>query len=198
MIQIGDTESDEKPKFAGLRKGQSVETITLEEALELFKFPKTIGEYEGEDLVVSIGRFGPYVRHNSKFFSIPKSEDPADITKERAIELIEAKRQRDKERTIKEFSEDDKVKILKGRYGPYISIGRNNYRIPKDKDPESLTYKECMEIAETSGKTTRKNSAKKTSSAKGKSATKKKSGSTQSKSATKKKSSTSKKKSSGK
>lgn len=198
MIQIGDTESDEKPRFAGLRKGQSVETIELDEALELLKFPKTIGEYEGEDLVVSIGRFGPYVRHNSKFFSIPKSEDPADITKERAIELIDAKRQRDKERTIKEFSQDDKVKILKGRYGPYISIGKNNYRIPKDKDPESLTYEECMQIAETSGKTARKKSAKKASSAKSKSATKKTGGSTKSKSTTKKKSSTSKKKPSGK
>ena len=174
MVQLGDTESDEKPKFAGLRKGQSLQTVTLEEALELFQFPKTIGEYEDEDLVVSIGRFGPYVRHKSKFYSIPKGEEPMDLTKERAIEIIEAKRQRDRERTIKEFSQDEKVKILKGRYGPYISIGKENYRIPKDKTPEELTYEECMQIAETSGKASRKSSGKKSET--GKKASAKKTG----------------------
>ncbi|MGM0613759.1 MAG: topoisomerase C-terminal repeat-containing protein, partial [Bacteroidota bacterium] len=175
MVQLGDTESEEKPKFAGLRKGQSLQTITLEEALELFKFPKTIGEYEGEELVVSIGRFGPYVRHKSKFYSIPKGEEPIDITKERAIEIIEAKRQRDRERTIKEFPQDEKVKILKGRYGPYISIGKENFRIPKDKTPEDLSYEDCLKIAETSGKTSRKSTGKKTTAA-GKKGTAKKSG----------------------
>ncbi len=166
MIQIGDTESDEKPRFAGLRKDQSVQTITLEEALELFKFPKSIGEYEGEEMVVSIGRFGPYVRHKSKFFSIPKGEEPMDVTRERAIELIEEKRQRDREKTIREFPEDEKVKILKGRYGPYISMGRSNFRIPKGQDPENLSYKDCMKIIETSGKSPRKSSGKKTSAKK--------------------------------
>ncbi|MFO8086355.1 MAG: type I DNA topoisomerase [Bacteroidales bacterium] len=162
MVQIGDTESEEKPRFAGLRKGQSVQTITLEDAMELFQFPKTIGQYEEHDLVVAIGRFGPYVRHDSKFYSIPKGEEPAHLTKERAIEIIEAKRQREREKTIKEFAEDEKVKVLKGRYGPYISIGKENYRIPKDKDPQELTYKDCLAIAETSGKSARKSSGKKT------------------------------------
>lgn len=198
MVQIGDTESDEKPRFAGLRKGQSLETITLEEAMELFKFPKTIGEYENEEMVVSIGRFGPYVRHKSKFFSIPKGEEPLDITRERAIELIEAKRQRDREKTIKEFTEDDKVKVLKGRYGPYISIGRNNYRIPKDKDPESLTYEECVQIAETSGKTSRKTSGKKTGTKKKTTAKKSTAKKTAAKKTTAKKKTSSTKKSSGK
>ncbi|MCF8331479.1 MAG: type I DNA topoisomerase [Bacteroidales bacterium] len=194
MIQIGDTESDEKPRFAGLRKNQSLQTISLEEALELFQFPKSIGEYENEELVVSIGRFGPYVRHKSKFYSIPKDEEPVDVTKERAVEIIEAKRKHDRERTIKEFPQDDQIRILKGRYGPYISMGRTNYRIPKDKDPERLTYEDCMQIIETSGKTSRKTSDKKTASKK--SATQKtsaKKGGTKTK-----KTSSTKKKSSGK
>lgn len=194
MVQIGDTESDEKPRFAGLRKNQSLQTITLEEAMELFQFPKTIGEYEDEELVVSIGRFGPYVRHKSKFYSIPKGEEPMDVSKERAIEIIEAKRQRDREKTIKEFPQDEKLKILKGRYGPYISQGRSNYRIPKDKGPESLTYEDCMQIIETSGKTSRKTSGKKTSSKKtaAKTATKKKAAGSKKTSSTKKKSSSKK------
>ncbi|MFO8054530.1 MAG: type I DNA topoisomerase [Bacteroidales bacterium] len=182
MVQLGDTESDEKPRFAGLRKGQSLQTISLEEAMDLFKFPKKIGEYENEEIVVSIGRFGPYVRHKSKFFSIPKAEEPLDITRERAIEIIEAKRQRDREKTIKEFPQDDTVKILKGRYGPYISIGKENYRIPKDKEPESLSYEDCQQIAETSGKNkrtsrgTKTGTRKKTSSPKKQTTAKKGSG----------------------
>ncbi|MCF8302272.1 MAG: type I DNA topoisomerase [Bacteroidales bacterium] len=152
IAQIGDTESEEKPKFAGLRKNQSIETITLEEALELFKFPRTIGEYEDKELVVSIGRFGPYVRHDSKFYSLKKEDDPFTIEKDRAIELIEEKRERERKKTIRDFNDENGIKILKGRYGPYISMGRENYRIPKGKEAEKLTLEECKEIIEKSAK----------------------------------------------
>jgi DNA topoisomerase-1 len=156
MAQIGDSNNGdvntEKPKFAGLKKGQSIESITLEEALELFKFPRNLGEYEGESLEVSIGRFGPYVKHNSAFYSLTKEDDPMTVTKDRAIEIIKNKKQKEKENTIKEFDENPDVKILNGRYGPYISFQKKNYRIPKNKDPKSLALKDCLEIIEKSGK----------------------------------------------
>ena len=147
IVQIGDTESDEKPKFAGLRKGQSVETITLEEALKLFDYPRVLGEYEGKEVTVAIGRFGPYIRHNNKFYSLKKEDDPSTITIDRAIELIEEKRKADKEKVIKTFEEDPKVQVLKGRYGPYLVIDKQNYKIPKDMDPASLTLEQCIEIS---------------------------------------------------
>jgi DNA topoisomerase-1 len=147
IVQIGDTESDEKPKFAGLRKGQSVETITLEEALKLFDYPRVLGEYEGEEVSVAIGRFGPYIRHGKKFFSLKKEDDPATITFDRAIEIIEEKRKADKEKVIKTFEEDPDVQVLNGRYGPYLVIKKQNYKIPKDIDPASLTLEACYEIA---------------------------------------------------
>jgi DNA topoisomerase-1 len=152
LIQIGETESDEKPRFAGLKNGQSMEDITLEEALELFNFPKIIGEYENMEMTVAIGRFGPYIRHNNQFYSLAKSDDPSSLNAERAIEIIEAKRQQDKEKIIQEFDGDKKVYVLNGRYGPYISIGKNNYKIPKDKDPARLTLEECLKIAADQGK----------------------------------------------
>ncbi len=147
IVQIGDTESEEKPRFAGLRKGQSVETITLEEALKLFDFPRVLGEYEGEEVSVAIGRFGPYVKHNKKFYSLKKEDDPATITIDRAIELIEEKRKADKEKIIKTFDEDPDVQVLNGRYGPYLVIKKQNYKIPKGTDPASLTLEQCYEIA---------------------------------------------------
>ncbi len=177
MIQMGDTESEEKPRFAGLRKGQSLQEITLEEALESFRFPKELGEYEDKIMVSAIGRFGPYVRHDSKFFSIPKDEDPLEITKERAIELIEEKRKRDREKTINIFTgegEQKEIKVLKGRYGPYIVYEKKNYRIPKEQDPQALSYEDCLKIVETSGKTTRKTPKKKTGSSRAKSTSRKK------------------------
>ncbi|MCF8227631.1 MAG: type I DNA topoisomerase [Bacteroidales bacterium] len=161
MVQIGDTESEEKPKFAGMRKGQSIETITLEEALKLFDFPRSIGEYEGKELTVNIGRFGPYVRHDNQFFSLKKEDDPAGIGQERAIELIEEKRKKASENTIREFDKDKKVKVLKGRYGPYIKIGRKNFKIPKDQDPEKLSLEDCYKIAEDPKNTPRKRYRKK-------------------------------------
>ncbi len=150
LVQLGKSlaegEEGEKPKFASMRKGQLIETITLEEALELFKLPRTLGEYEDKVVVVAIGRFGPYVRHNSKFVSLPKEEDPMTVELEKAIELIEAKRKSDAEKHIKSFDENPDVQVLNGRYGPYIKFGKKNVKIPKDKDPKSLTYEECVEL----------------------------------------------------
>ncbi len=167
MVQIGETESEEKPRFAGLRKGQSIETITLDEAMELFKFPKTLGEYENKVVVAAIGRFGPYVRHDSKFVSIPKTDDPASIELERAIELIEEKRKKDRERIIQVFDENPDVQVLNGRWGPYIAIGKDNFRLPKETDPKSLSLEDCLKLAKQIGtkgkkKTTRKAATKTT------------------------------------
>ncbi len=146
LAQMGETDTDDKPKFAGLKKGQSIETVTLEEVLELFKFPRQVGAYEEEEMTVAIGRFGPYVLHKKKFYSLGKEDDPVDITPERAVEIIEEKRKKEVENTIKEFEQD--VKVLKGRFGPYISIKKKNFKIPKDVNPEELTLEECLKIAE--------------------------------------------------
>ncbi len=150
LVQLGaslaEGEEGEKPKFASMRKGQLIETITLEEALELFKLPRTLGDYEDKTVVVAIGRFGPYVRHNSKFVSLPKEDDPMTVELDRAIELIEAKRKSDAENHIKSFDENPEVQVLNGRYGPYIKFGKKNVKIPKDKEPKSLTYEECVEL----------------------------------------------------
>lgn len=149
LVQISDPDSDEKPRYASLLKGQLLETITLEEALDLFKLPRTVGQYEESEVVIGIGRFGPYVRHKSKFYSIKKPDDPMEITLERAIELIEEGRQKEREKHIKSFEEDDKLQILKGRWGAYIKFDKKNYKIPKDKNPQELTYEECMELIKT-------------------------------------------------
>lgn len=164
MVQLGDTDSEEKPKFVGLRNGQSIETITLEEALDLFKFPRNVGPYEDEEMSVAIGRFGPYIKHKSLFYSLAKTDDPTLISRERAIEIIEEKRKKIRESIIKEFNEDAAIKILKGRWGPYISYNKKNYKIPKTIVPETLTLNDCKKIIESSGtKTaTKKASAKKT------------------------------------
>ena len=159
FVQVGDNpsdESEEKPLYASLRTGQSIETISLEEALELFKLPKVLGEYEGKVMKVAIGRFGPYISHNSAFVSVPKEIDPLDVTEEQAIELIEAKRKKDAERLIKSFPEDESVKVLNGRWGPYIEFGKLNVKIPKDKDPLTLTYEECKALADAMPKDVKK------------------------------------------
>ena len=148
MVQIGDSEGEEKPQYSSLRKGQFIETITLEEALELFKLPREVGEYEGEEIVAAIGRFGPYVRHKGKFVSLTKEDDPLTIDVDRAIELIEAKRKLDAEKYIKVFDENPDIQVLKGRYGPYIKAGKKNVKIPKDRKPEELTLEECVTLAE--------------------------------------------------
>ena len=216
MVQIGENYEDEKPRYARMKKTQSIESITLEEALDLFKLPKTLGEYEGEPLVIGIGRFGPYVKYHNNFVSIPKTEEPADITYERAVELIEMKIKGDQdhaprvlgehngkevsvasgrygpylkydgknitldkgtvvsEMTLEQaaaiidgaatrnvlvsFKESDNVKVLNGRYGAYISDGTNNFKIPKGRVPENLTYEECMEIINNTTPTAKKSS----------------------------------------
>jgi DNA topoisomerase-1 len=115
--------------------------------MKLFDFPRTIGEYEDAEMTVAIGRFGPYVKHKSAFYSLAKTDDPASVDAERAVELIEEKRKKEKERVIRIFEEDPDVQVLNGRYGPYIAIGKSNYRIPKSTDPASLTLEQCREIA---------------------------------------------------
>jgi DNA topoisomerase I len=146
MVQLGDTDSENKPRFASLNKGQSIETISLSEALDLFKLPRTIGEYEASEVIVSTGRFGPYVRHKSAFYSLAKSDDPLTLTMERAIEIIAEKRKKETEKTIREFPENKEMKLLNGRYGAYISYKKQNYKLPKGKDPRELTLEDCLTI----------------------------------------------------
>ena len=150
VVQIGSAEDNEKPQFAQLPKEQSMETITLEEALELFKLPRTLGEFEGSPVTVGAGRFGPYILHEKKYTSLGKDDDPMAITLERAVELIVDKRKQEIKKHIKLFAEDMKLEILNGRYGPYLSYDGKNYRLPKnlfDKAAD-LTYEECMKIIE--------------------------------------------------
>ncbi len=147
IAQIGDTDSEEKPRFAGLRPGQSLETITLEEALKLFDFPRNLGEYEGEEVTVAIGRFGPYVKHNKLFYSIKKDYNPASITLEEAIQIIKDKKEADKQKIIKTFDEDKDVQVLNGRYGAYLVIKKQNYKIPKNMDPVNLSLEDCYAIS---------------------------------------------------
>lgn len=151
IVQIGtaDADSDEKPRFASLLKGQHLETITLEEALDLFKLPRSLGEFEGKEMVVGIGRFGPYVRHDSKFVSLKKDiDDPYKISPERAIELILEKREAEKNRIIARFDDEPDLQVLNGRWGPYISYKKKNFKIPKGTDPKSLSREDCMKIIE--------------------------------------------------
>ena len=148
VAQIGSAEDKDKPLFAQLPSNLSIETITLEEALELFKLPRELGEFEGTKVSVGTGRFGPYVQHNRKYVSIPKGEDPMTITLDRAIELIQEKRETEQKRHLKRFAEDEKLELLNGKYGPYIAYDGKNYRLPKNKmeNVEALTYEECMTI----------------------------------------------------
>ncbi|MFC2151522.1 type I DNA topoisomerase [Bacteroidota bacterium] len=152
MVQIGLKDDDEKPKFASLQRGQLLETITLEDALELFKLPRDLGMYEDKKVVVSIGRFGPYVRHDSKFISLKKDDNPYKINLDRAIELIIEKREKDISNTIKIFEENTDLQILNGRWGPYISYKKKNFRISKGVKVENLTLKQCMDIVDGNSK----------------------------------------------
>lgn len=149
MIQIGESEDEEKPQFSSLQKEQSIQDINLEQALDLFKLPRKLGTYEEKEVSVSVGRFGPYVKHGSKFVSIRKQDgdDPLKITLERAVELIVNKQQQEANQIIKQFEEQKDLQILNGRYGPYIKFGTRNIKIPKGKTPENLTLDECLELA---------------------------------------------------
>ncbi len=146
VAQIGTAEDDEKPRFAQLKKEYSLETITLEQALELFKLPRQLGQWEGADITIGSGRFGPYVRIDNTFVSIPKDKDPMDITLDEAVELIKAKRETEAKKVIKTFAEAPEIQILNGRYGPYISYQKKNYKIPSSVEAAGLTLEACNEI----------------------------------------------------
>lgn len=150
LAQLGQiTEDGEKPQFASLRQGQHIETISIDEVMELFKLPRNLGDFEGKTVTVAIGRFGPYVRHDSKFVSLEKDiDDPYLVDLERAIVLIEAKREKDLNAVIKVFEENPELKLLNGRWGPYIAFKKNNYKIPKTTDAAKLTFEECMKLIE--------------------------------------------------
>lgn len=167
FVQVGDAEEEEKPLYASLRTGQMLETITLEEALELFKLPKLVGNYEDKPMKAAVGRFGPYISHNSAFYSLPKGIDPLDVTEEQAIDIIDEKRKRDSERVIKVFDESPDVKILNGRWGPYIEYGKQNVKIPKGKDPQTLTLEDCKALAGNVEPASKATTAKKTGAKKG-------------------------------
>ena len=147
MVQIGVANETDKPRFAQLNKGQSIATITLEEALDLFKLPRTLGNYEGQAVTIGTGRFGPYVLHAKKYVSIPKDVNPMDINLDQAVELIEEKRKEEVAAHLKTFAEDTELEIMNGRFGPYLKYKGANYKLPKTiKEPTSLTYTECMDI----------------------------------------------------
>lgn len=147
LAQIGEDDDPDK-KFASLRTGQSIETITLEEALELFRLPREVGVFEGKPMVIGIGRFGPYIRHNNGFVSIPKTLDPLSINADQAIEIIEAKRLADAQKVIARFDVDPEIQVLNGRFGPYITRGKDNFKIPKGTDPHGLSLDDCLKIIE--------------------------------------------------
>lgn len=148
MIQIGTADDEEKPRFAQLPKDKSMETITLKEALELFKLPREIGEFEGSKVVIGTGRFGPFVLHNKKYVSLPKGENPMTTTLETAIALIEEKRKQNEKKHLKTFEEDERLEVMDGRYGAYISFDGKNYRLPKNllSKAKELTYEQCMVV----------------------------------------------------
>lgn len=151
IAQIGDIENGEKPRFASLSKNQLLETITFEEALDLFRLPRSLGEYDGSEMIVAIGRFGPYIKYKSKFFSLKKGvDDPYTITTERAVEIIREKYENDKKKVIEDFGE---FMLLNGRYGPYLVKDKVNYRLPKGSNAEKLTKEDCLKIIENSDKT---------------------------------------------
>jgi len=150
IAQMGETanKDNKKPRFASLQPGQHLETITLEEALKLFQLPRELGDFENKKVIVGIGRFGPYVKHNNKFISLTKEDDPLTITLPRAVELIEMKREKERKAIIRSFEKEPELKIMQGRWGPYISYKKKNYKIPKSKNPEKLNLTDCMEIIE--------------------------------------------------
>jgi len=161
MAQLGETDNTDKPRFAALKKGQSIETITLEETLDLFKLPRSLGEFESSEMVVSIGKYGPYIRHNSSFYSLPKQDDPLEVTLERAVEVIHEKRQEEIRKLIRKYTEDPDIKVLNGRYGPYISFKKENYKIPKGKNASDLSYDDVKTIVSQSQPTKSKSKKKK-------------------------------------
>ena len=161
VAQIGDTESEEKPRFAGLKKDMSIDSVTLEEVLKLFDFPRSLGEFEGKEIIVAVGRFGPYVRHDGKFYSLAKTDNPALLEYERAVDIINEKREKDLNNILRTFDEDPDLRVLDGRYGPYISYKKSNFKLPKGTDLSSLTYQQCMALVEDPKNTPKKRVIKK-------------------------------------
>ena len=146
IVQIGTSTDEEKPRFAQMKPGQTLETITLEEALELFSLPRTLGNFEGKEVTIGAGRFGPYIKHNNIYVSLPKSHDPLTVSLEEATGLIEAKRKAEAERIIKTYEQEPALQVLNGRFGPYIAYNGKNYKLPKSATPAELTLEECLEI----------------------------------------------------
>ena len=146
LVQMGSADNENKPRFASLQRGQSIETITLNEALKLFELPRELGVFEDMPLTVGVGHYGPYVKHGNKYASIPKDISPTQITIEQAIDLIKAQREAEAKKVIKTFDEEPDIKVMNGRYGPYIVYKKQNVKIPKGKDAESLTLEDCREI----------------------------------------------------
>ena len=146
LVQMGTADNDVKPRFASLQRGQSIETLTLDEALKLFDLPRELGEFEGEKVTIGVGHYGPYVKHNGKYASIPKDMSPTAITLEEAVELIKAQRENEAKKVLKTFEEEPELMVLNGRYGPYIVYKKQNVKIPKGKDAESLTLEDCRAI----------------------------------------------------
>ncbi len=148
LVQLGHQDDEEKPKYASLRPGQMIETITFEDALELFKLPKKVGEFEETDMIVAIGRFGPYIRHNNAFYSLPKGTDPHEVKEEEAIQIIQDKRKKDAEKIIRVFDENPDARIENGRWGPFVRMGKQNIKIPKGTEVEGITYEDVLKWAE--------------------------------------------------
>ena len=146
IVQIGSADDEDKPRFAQMKKGQTIETITLEEALELFRLPRTLGEFEGTEVSVGTGRFGPYIRHDKFYVSLGGVADPLTITLDEAIRMILSKRESESRKVLKSFPDNPEIEVMNGRYGAYIAYQGSNYKIPKSVDPSALTEEECQEI----------------------------------------------------
>jgi DNA topoisomerase-1 len=146
IVQIGSATDEDKPRFAQMKPGQTLETITLEEALNLFSLPRTLGEFDGNQVTIGAGRFGPYIKFGNTYVTLPKTHDPLTVSLEDAVELIEAKRKAEAERVIKSFDEKPELQVLNGRFGPYIAFDGNNYKLPKNVTPADLTLEECIDI----------------------------------------------------
>ena len=146
IVQIGSASDEDKPRFAQMKPGQTLETITLEEALGLFSLPRAIGEYDGDSVTIGAGRFGPYVKYGAAYVTLPKTYDPLSVTLEEAIELIDAKKKAESERIIKEFAQEPELQVLNGRFGPYIAYKGSNYKLPKNVTPAELSLEECLDI----------------------------------------------------
>src|SRR5690606_11808110 len=145
LVQIGGGEDDDQPRYASLRPGQMIETITFEEAMELFRLPKKVGIFEEKEMTVAVGRFGPYIRHNNAFYSLPKGMDPHEVNEETAVQIIKEKRQKDIEKIIRIFEENPEARIENGRWGPFIRYGKLNIKIPKGTEVETITYQQVLD-----------------------------------------------------